>query len=144
MLDFLFPARRRAKLRAQPLDPALRAIVERNVPYFALLTDDERRLLEGHVNVFLAEKPFEGCGGLEITEPQPEPAYYPSAKGGEARLGESHQRGIVVLSWADARATVRGRACWARSSPRSKRPSSDTARATSIGTAPPILRSSSP
>jgi Mlc titration factor MtfA (ptsG expression regulator) len=31
------------------------------------LSPEDQRELEGHVQVFLAEKSFEGCGGLEVT-----------------------------------------------------------------------------
>lgn len=45
-----------------------RAIVEKNVPYAALLSDAEwTELLEG-ARVLHSEKKFEGCGGLELTE----------------------------------------------------------------------------
>jgi MtfA peptidase len=63
----LFKSRRRAGLRAQPLTAAERAIVEKNVPYVATLDAADRVELEGLVRIFLAEKSFEGCGGLELT-----------------------------------------------------------------------------
>jgi Mlc titration factor MtfA (ptsG expression regulator) len=59
---------RRAALEAQPLTEAERAIVARNVPYVARLSEADRKELEGLVRAFLAEKSFEGCGGLEITD----------------------------------------------------------------------------
>jgi Mlc titration factor MtfA (ptsG expression regulator) len=68
MLDFLRKSRRREKLRAAPLSDEQRAIVRRNVPYVATLSEADRRELEGHIQVFLVEKRFEGCGGLAITE----------------------------------------------------------------------------
>src|SRR5271170_1441443 len=67
MLD-LFKNHRRAALRKEPLSASERAIVARNVPYSAKLDDPDRSELEGLVRVFLAEKSFEGCGGLELTE----------------------------------------------------------------------------
>ncbi len=67
MFDF-FKGRRRAALRREPLTPAERAIVEKNVPYVAKLDEADREELEGLVRIFLAEKSFEGCGGLELTE----------------------------------------------------------------------------
>ncbi len=67
VLDFLFKKKRREELRNTPLSDADRALVERNVPYVARLSDEDRAELEGHVQVFLAEKSFEGCGGLELT-----------------------------------------------------------------------------
>jgi Mlc titration factor MtfA (ptsG expression regulator) len=67
MFEFLFKDKRRKDLRAKPLTAEERATIERNVPYVQQLSPDDRRELEGHVQVFLAEKSFEGCGGLEIT-----------------------------------------------------------------------------
>lgn len=67
MLDFLFKGKRREALRKMPLSTEQRAIVHRNVPYVAMLSPEDRRELEGHIQVFLAEKTFEGCAGLELT-----------------------------------------------------------------------------
>jgi Mlc titration factor MtfA (ptsG expression regulator) len=67
MFDF-FKDRRRAALRAQPLTADERAAIEKNVPYASRLDDADRKELDGLVKIFLAEKSFEGCGGLEITE----------------------------------------------------------------------------
>jgi Mlc titration factor MtfA (ptsG expression regulator) len=60
--------RRRARLRAQPFPPAWRAIIERSMPVFGRLPPDDQTELLGHVQVFLAEKHFEGSGGLEMTD----------------------------------------------------------------------------
>ena len=69
MLDFLsFKSKRRARLRGTPLSAEQRAIVLRNVPYVSTLSDEDQRELEGHMQVFLAEKRFEGCGGLAMTD----------------------------------------------------------------------------
>jgi Mlc titration factor MtfA (ptsG expression regulator) len=59
---------RRKKLGAQPIPDAWRSIVEKNVPYAAMLQADDRHELEGLVQIFLAEKRFEGCGGLIVTD----------------------------------------------------------------------------
>jgi Mlc titration factor MtfA (ptsG expression regulator) len=64
----LFRRRRRARLRALPFPPAWRAILARNVPLYVHLPRDVQRELEGHVQVLLAEKYFEGCGGLTLTD----------------------------------------------------------------------------
>lgn len=64
---FLFKRRRREKLRLKPLSARQRAIVRRNVPYVGTLSAADRSELEGHIQVFLAEKNFEGCGGLAMT-----------------------------------------------------------------------------
>jgi MtfA peptidase len=67
MFDF-FKSRRRAALRAQPFPEAWRALLATNVPYFSTLSSEDHSELEGHVQVFLAEKKYEGCGGLTLTD----------------------------------------------------------------------------
>lgn len=67
VFDF-FKNRRRDAQGAVPLTDAQQAILHRNVPYLAKLDADERRELEALVQVFIAEKTFEGCGGLTITD----------------------------------------------------------------------------
>ncbi len=68
MVDFHFKEKRREKLRQRPLSAEQRATVRRNVPGAASLSAEDQRELEGHVQVFLAEKTFEGCGGLVMTD----------------------------------------------------------------------------
>jgi len=60
--------RRRRRLRQQPFPAAWLAILERNVHHWPGLTPDQQEQLKGLVQVFLAEKRFEGCGGLTMTE----------------------------------------------------------------------------
>ncbi len=60
--------RRREKLRTQPVPAAWLEIIERNVGIFQRLPSADRAELLGHVQVFLAEKHFEGAGGLELTD----------------------------------------------------------------------------
>lgn len=60
--------KRRARLMKTPLPPERIAIVERNVPYYRALPPEDREELLGLVQIFLAEKNFEGCDGLEITD----------------------------------------------------------------------------
>jgi len=135
MLDF-FKNRRRAALREQPLSLEERAVLDKNIPYLAHLPAADRGELEGLVRIFLAEKSFEGCAGLELTDeikltiagqacllllhretdiyPNVDAILvYPSAyrvptqqrdgaiviEGDQTRLGESWQRGLVVLAW---------------------------------------------
>jgi Mlc titration factor MtfA (ptsG expression regulator) len=64
---FGFKHRRRQRLRDRPFPPEWLAILERNVPYYGLLTPEEQLELQGDIQVFLGEKRFEGCG-LEITD----------------------------------------------------------------------------
>jgi Mlc titration factor MtfA (ptsG expression regulator) len=68
LLDFLFKGRRRRELQETPLAGEDRETIRRNVPYVARLSEADQLELEGHVQVFLAEKSFEGCGGLEVTD----------------------------------------------------------------------------
>lgn len=67
MLDFL-KRRRREALRAEPFPPEWKAIVERNVSVFNRLQPEDQLELLGHTQILLAEKHFEGCGGLELTD----------------------------------------------------------------------------
>src|SRR5437588_6942177 len=60
--------RRRQRLRAQPFPPAWRSIITGNLPNFRRLAPEDQAELLGHVQVFLAEKHFEGCSGLELTD----------------------------------------------------------------------------
>src|SRR6476661_1610681 len=65
---FHLKSRRRARLRAKPVPAEWRAIVERNLPVFTRLTPEDQAELLGHTQVFVAEKHFEGAGGLELTD----------------------------------------------------------------------------
>jgi Mlc titration factor MtfA (ptsG expression regulator) len=140
-LDFL-RRRRRRRVRAAPFPAEWRDVLLRHVSLYGKLPTEYQRELEGHVQVLLAEKVFEGCDGLTLTDDirvtiaghaalllvgTPDPRYYPDLKsvlvypssyfapveeahGGivterqEGRLGESWQRGVVVLAWDAARA----------------------------------------
>jgi len=63
-----FKQRRRRQLRAEPVPNEWRSIISGNVPFFTRLPPDDQTELLGHVQVFLAEKNFEGCSGLHITD----------------------------------------------------------------------------
>ncbi|MDI6450545.1 zinc-dependent peptidase [Anaerobaca lacustris] len=63
-----FKKRRRARAAGQPFPPGWLAILTRNVPICASLSEDDQQELRRHVQIFLSEKRFEGCGGLEITD----------------------------------------------------------------------------
>jgi Mlc titration factor MtfA (ptsG expression regulator) len=60
--------RRRQKVLAQPFPDEWLTILRRNVPYYALLTEAEQAKLRDDMRVFIAEKHWEGCGGLELTD----------------------------------------------------------------------------
>ena len=57
----------RNKLLSTPLDQESIAILESNVSLYSLLPDALKGELQGRINVFLHEKVFIGCGGLEIS-----------------------------------------------------------------------------
>jgi Mlc titration factor MtfA (ptsG expression regulator) len=59
--------RRRQRLRATPFPERWLATINRNVAFFHRLSARDQIELLGHVQIFLAEKRFEGCDGLEIT-----------------------------------------------------------------------------
>jgi Mlc titration factor MtfA (ptsG expression regulator) len=60
--------RRRNRFRNQPFPEAWRAILQRHFSLYTRLSETDRCELEGHIQVFLAEKSFEGCGGLEMSD----------------------------------------------------------------------------
>ncbi len=59
---------RRERLRTAPFPPEWKEIITRNLPIFSRLPTNDQAELLGHVQVFLAEKRFEGCGGLKLTD----------------------------------------------------------------------------
>ena len=88
----LHKRRRRKLLESRGLPPKQQRIVARNLRQYDRLSKDERDKLHGFIGVFLAEKEFEGCGGLEINDEikvtiaaqacllllkQEEPSFYP-------------------------------------------------------------------
>lgn len=64
----LWQRRRRQKLREQPFPQAWRRILRRRVPLVQRLPADLQMRLKQDIQVFLAEKPILGCGGLTVTD----------------------------------------------------------------------------
>ncbi len=64
----LLQRRRRQKLREQPFPQAWRRILRRRVPLVQRLPADLQMRLKQDIQVFLAEKPILGCGGLTVTD----------------------------------------------------------------------------
>jgi len=64
----LLRERRRRRLRARPFPKKWLTLIQRHVVFFHRLTAGDRAELLGHIQVFLAEKRFEGCGGFVITD----------------------------------------------------------------------------
>ena len=65
---FGLKSRRRRRVKAQAFPAQWLESLRRNVRYYAALSEAEQAVLRGHIQVFLAEKRFEGCGGLEMTD----------------------------------------------------------------------------
>jgi Mlc titration factor MtfA (ptsG expression regulator) len=60
--------RRRNRLRARPFPNEWLKIIKNRVAFFVRLSATDQAELLDHIQVFLAEKGFEGCAGLEITD----------------------------------------------------------------------------
>lgn len=58
---------RRQRRQGRPLSPQQLATLECSLPMYASLTAAERRRLQGHIQVLIAEKQFIGCRGLQLT-----------------------------------------------------------------------------
>ena len=124
----------RKKLFATPPPNTWKPILEQTLPMIKKLSDEQLKQLWGKMQLFLADKTFEGCGELELSEEirvtiaaqacmlllgRNTPIYpklktvivYPHTyksgqkglfggdNGKSARLGESWDCGVVVLSW---------------------------------------------
>lgn len=59
---------RRKKLAEAPFPPTWEEIVRRNVIHYCMLDAAERTTLRGLIQIFITEKHWEGCGGLELTD----------------------------------------------------------------------------
>lgn len=64
----LLKHRRRRRLRTRPFPKVWLEIIKRRVAFFVRLSAADQAELLGHIQVFLVEKRFEGCGGLEMTD----------------------------------------------------------------------------
>ena len=129
--------RRRGRILAEEFPSGWLLYLQQNVAAYERLEPEAQARLQGLVQVFVAEKAWEGCGGFELSDEAKvtiagqacllllgiEHDYYrnlqtvivyPSgfsapgrsslgggvvAEGPQARLGEAHHRGPVVLAW---------------------------------------------
>lgn len=62
------PGLRRRRFKARPFPQEWERILQQNVGLYRILPAELKTQLHDHMKVFLAEKSFEGCGGLEITD----------------------------------------------------------------------------
>jgi Mlc titration factor MtfA (ptsG expression regulator) len=60
--------RKRKKILATPFPAEWEAYIDRNLPHYARLSPQEKQKLRDEVQVFVAEKNWEGCGGLVVTD----------------------------------------------------------------------------
>ena len=58
----------REKIRNQPFKKEWRKIIQQRIPYFRQMPADLQLQLKQHIQVFLTEKEFVGCNGVEITD----------------------------------------------------------------------------
>jgi len=65
---FGFKKRQRNRLASQKFPDNWLEIIKRNVPIYRLLSMADQKELQRHILVFIGEKRFEGCGGLNITD----------------------------------------------------------------------------
>jgi hypothetical protein len=68
MVFELLKQRRRRGLRARLFPKKWLTLIQRHVVFFHRLSASDRAELLGHIQVFLAEKRFEGCGGFAISD----------------------------------------------------------------------------
>jgi MtfA peptidase len=59
---------RRERIRRRPFPDGWRKLLQRHMPYFRVLPSDLQLQLKKHIQVFIAEKQFIGCDGLQITD----------------------------------------------------------------------------
>jgi hypothetical protein len=79
--------RRRRKILAEPFPAAWEDVLRRNVCHLAWLSEAERGKLRRVTQIFVAEKSFEGCGGLPMTD--------------EVRVTIAAEACILVLGMSD-------------------------------------------
>jgi Mlc titration factor MtfA (ptsG expression regulator) len=68
MLFAWLKRRRRRRLLAAPFPAVWLAHLRRNVAAYEILTEAEQARLRDDLRVFIAEKSWEGCGGLTVTD----------------------------------------------------------------------------
>src|SRR5262245_18339070 len=65
------PGTRRAdrrRLSAEPFPEEWQSILRRNIAHYSLLSTEEQSRLRTDARILVAEKQWEGCGGLEMTD----------------------------------------------------------------------------
>lgn len=65
---WLFKKWRRKRIASQAFPLGWLGIITKNVQFYRRLSPNDQKELRWHILIFLAEKRFVGCGGLEITD----------------------------------------------------------------------------
>ena len=60
--------RRREKMLAEPFPALWLTVLQTNVPYYHRLESDDQQRLQNLVRLMIAEKNWEGCGGLVLSD----------------------------------------------------------------------------
>jgi Mlc titration factor MtfA (ptsG expression regulator) len=68
MLFSWLTKQRRAKLLSTPFPSEWLEYLERNVPLYASLNEHEQAIVRDNLRILVAEKNWEGCGGLTMTD----------------------------------------------------------------------------
>lgn len=63
-----FLQRRRRSLLSRPMPGDWLRILKRNIPLYSILPAALQQQLHGHIHVFLHDKQFIGCAGLQVTD----------------------------------------------------------------------------
>ncbi|MDA7511863.1 zinc-dependent peptidase [Verrucomicrobia bacterium] len=68
MIFTFLKRRRRKKILSQPFPTLYREVLQKKFPLFLKLPSEQQKVLEDLIQVFLAEKQFEGCKGFEVSD----------------------------------------------------------------------------
>lgn len=68
MIGHWFRDRQRKQLREAPFPEVWLHYLQANVPHYGFLSESEQEALRADLRVFVAEKHWEGCGGLTLTD----------------------------------------------------------------------------
>ena len=63
-----FRERRRKKILAAVFPSEWEKYIQNNIPYYQHLSNEEKKRLQDLIQIFIAEKDWLGCGGLELTD----------------------------------------------------------------------------
>src|SRR5690349_20019213 len=68
MLFYWLRQRLRRRILSQPFPEEWLAHLRKNVTLYRRLSEEEQARLRDDLRIFIAEKDWEGCGGLEMTD----------------------------------------------------------------------------